>query len=219
MLGDIRDVVLLHGIWSHGVSMFVIRRQLEREYGARVRFFNYPSIRGALDSNAGALARFLERAGLEAVHLIGHSLGGVVALRTLATHDNLPPGRLVCLGSPLTGSRAAEFLSKQDWAEGLLGSTLPAGVLRESANEWGSHVCEQREVGIIAGNVPLGVGRIVTNFGGPSDGTVAVSETRLAGARDHLIMPVSHRGMVLSRQVADQAWSFLHRGRFLRERD
>ena len=108
-------------------------------------------------------------------------------------------------------------MSRQDWADGLLGSTLEAGVLRESANEWGSHVCRQREVGIIAGNMPLGVGRLVTDFGGPSDGTVAVSETRLDGARDHLVMPVSHRGMVLSSRVADQAWAFLRRGEFLRD--
>lgn len=216
-LGAIRNVVLLHGIWSHGVGMFVIRRQLEREYGARVSFFNYPSIRGSLDSNARALKRFIDRSGLDAVHLVGHSLGGVVALRMLATYPHAPPGRLVCLGSPLTGSRAAEFLNATDWGEGLLGATLPAGVLHASANEWGTHVCAEREVGIIAGNVPLGVGRIVTDFGGPSDGTVAVSETELDGARDHLVMPVSHRGMILSRRVADQAWSFLKRGEFLRD--
>ncbi len=216
-LDGIKNVVLLHGIWSHGVSMFVVRRQLEREYGADVRFFNYPSIRGTLDNNAASLRHFIERAKLDRTHIVGHSLGGVVALRMLALYEDAPPGRIVCLGSPLTGSRAAEFLSRQDWADGLLGSTLKAGVLRESANEWGSHVCEQREVGIIAGNMPLGVGRLVADFGGPSDGTVAVSETRLEGARDHLVMSVSHRGMVLSSRVADQAWAFLRRGEFLRD--
>ena len=216
-LGAIRTVVLLHGIWSHAVGMFAIRRQLEREYDARVLSFNYPSVRGTLDSNARALKRFIDRSGLDAVHIVGHSLGGVVALRMLANHPDAPPGRLVCLGSPLTGSRAAEFLKTTDWGEGLLGATLPAGVLHESANEWGTHVCAEREVGVIAGNVPLGVGRIVTDFGGPSDGTVAVSETKLDGARDHLIMQVSHRGLIVSRRVADQAWSFLRRGEFLRE--
>ena len=215
-LGGIRRVVLLHGIWSHGVGMFVIRRQLEREYGLDVHYFNYPSLKGTLDHNAASLRRFIDRLGKDGVHIVGHSLGGVVALRMLATYDDAPPGRIVCLGSPLTGSRAAAFLDRQDWAEGLLGSTLPEGVLQTSANEWGSHVCEQRDVGVIAGNVPLGVGRIVTSFEGPNDGTVTVAETRLDGTRDHLIMPVSHRGMVLSRRVADQAWAFLKRGAFLR---
>ena len=215
-LGDIRTVVLLHGIWSHGVGMFPIRRQLEREYGVRVLNFNYPSVTETLDGNARALKRFIDQSGVDAAHLIGHSLGGVVALRMLAKHQDMPPGRLVCMGSPLTGSRAAEFLKAQDWAGMLLGSTLPAGVLEASANEWGSHVCETREVGIIAGNVPLGVGALLASFGGPSDGMVAVAETRLDGAKDHLVMPVSHRGMALSSRVADQAWAFLKRGEFLR---
>lgn len=214
-LSEIRSVVLLHGIWSHGVGMFVLRRQLEREYGARVHYFNYPSLKGTLDENAAALYRFLARLGEDGVHLVGHSLGGVVALRMLATHADAPPGRLVCLGSPLTGSRAGDFLHRQDWAAGLIGSTLPAGVLHETANEWGSHVCAERDVGVIAGNVPIGVGRFVTTFDGPNDGTVAVAETRLDGIRQHLVMRVSHRGMVLSRRVADQAWAFLKRGEFL----
>jgi pimeloyl-ACP methyl ester carboxylesterase len=215
-LSDIRTVVLLHGIWSHGVGMFVVRRQLEREYGLDVHYYNYPSLKGTLDHNAAALYRFVDRLGKDGVHIIGHSLGGVVALRMLATRDDAPAGRIVCLGSPLTGSRAAEFLNRQDWADGLLGATLPQGVLEASANDWGSHVCAERDVGVIAGNVPLGVGRIVTTFDGPSDGTVAVAETRLDGTRDHLVMPVSHRGMVVSRRVADQAWAFLRRGEFLR---
>ena len=215
-LSGIRTVVLLHGIWSHGVGMFVIRRQLEREYGLDVHYFNYPSLKGTLDHNASSLHRFIQRLGKEGVHIVGHSLGGVVALRMLATYEDAPPGRLVCLGSPLTGSRAGAFLDRQDWADGLLGSTLPEGVLQTCANDWGSHVCEQREVGVIAGNVPLGIGRIVTSFEGPNDGTVAVAETRLDGTSDHLVMPVSHRGMVLSSRVADQAWAFLRRGEFLR---
>ena len=215
-LGDIRTVVLLHGIWSHGVGMFPIRRQLEREYGVKVLNFNYPSVTETLDGNARALRRFIDHSGVDATHLIGHSLGGVVALRMLARYPDMPPGRIVCMGSPLTGSRAAEYFKAQDWAGMLLGSTLPAGVLEAPANEWGSHVCGFREVGIIAGNVPLGVGALLANFSGPSDGMVAVAETRLDGAKDHLVMPVSHRGMALSSRVADQAWAFLKRGEFLR---
>ena len=215
-LGAIRTVVLLHGIWSHGASLFVIRRQLEREHGLRVLPFNYPSVRGTLDGNARALKRFIDRLGLDAAHLVGHSLGGVVALRMLATQSELPPGRLVCLGSPLTGSRAAEFLKASGWGAALLGATLPAGVLHDAANEWGSRVCATRDVGIVAGNLPLGVGRMLTDFGGPSDGTVAVAETELDGARDRLVMRVSHSGMILSRRVADQVWNFLQRGEFRR---
>lgn len=213
----IDTVVCVHGFWSHGTGMYLIKRRLEREYGFRARLFSYPSVRGTLDDNASALSGFVEELGVDGAHIVGHSLGGVLALRMLANGANALPGRIVCLGSPLTGSRAAEYLSAQVWAEEIIGRSLSAGVVDTAASEWASHVCEQREIGIIAGNVPLGFGRLVADFQEDNDGSVAVSETRLAGATDHLVMPVSHKGMLVSPDVADQAGSFLKRGEFLRD--
>ena len=213
----IDSVICVHGVWSYGVSMFLVKRRLEKEHGMRVLLFNYPSIRGTLDENATALADFIRAEGLEATHVIGHSLGGVIALRMYANDDKAVPGRLVCLGAPLTGSRAADFLSQQDWADPMLGHSVRSGIVHEAANEWGSHVCAERDVGVIAGTVSLGLGKLVTRFNGDNDGTVAVSETRLDGAKDHLCMRVSHNGLVVSSDVADQAAAFLMRGEFLRE--
>jgi len=199
--------------------MYLIKRRLEKEYGMRVLLFNYPSVSGTLDENAASLARFMHEQELDGAHMIGHSLGGVVAMRMLAKDANALPGRVVCLGSPLCGSRAADFLSRQDWAELILGRTLGAGVLHEAANEWGSHVCESRDIGVIAGTVPFGVGQFVADLQEDNDGTVAVSETRLAGAADHICLSVSHKGMLVSRDVVDQAAAFLKRGSFLRDDD
>ncbi len=213
----INTVVCLHGIWSHGAGMFLIKRRLEKEYGMRVLLFNYPSVRGTLDENAASLSQFIHEQELESTHLLGHSLGGVIALRMLANDPDAVPGRVVCVGSPLTGSRAATFLSLQDWAEPMLGQTLPAGVVHAAANEWASHVCHQRDVGVIAGTIPLGFGRLVTNFNEDNDGSVAVSETRIEGAKDHICMAVSHKGMLVSADVVDQAVAFLKRGEFLRD--
>jgi len=214
---SINTVILIHGIWSHGVSMYLIKRRLEKEYGFDVVLFNYPSVRGTLDENAGLLSRFIDEQGLDGAHIIGHSLGGVIALRMLANDQNAVPGRVVCIGSPLTGSRAASFLSSQNWAEPFVGNSLPEGVVREAANEWASHVCGQREVGVIAGTAPYGFGRLVTSFDGDNDGSVAVSETRLDGAKDHICLQVSHKSMLVSSDVVDQAVAFLRRGEFLRD--
>lgn len=197
--------------------MYLIKRRLEREYGMRALLFSYRSVHGTLDENAAALARFIEEQDVDGTHIVGHSLGGVLALRMLANTQNALPGRVVCLGSPLTGSRAAQLLNAQEWAEDIVGRSLPVGVIHEAANEWASHVCEQRDIGVIAGTVPLGLGRLFADFGEDNDGTVAVSETRLAGAKDHLIMRVSHKGMLVSADVADQAAAFLRRGEFLRD--
>jgi len=216
-MNSINTVICIHGIWSHGVSMYLIKRRLEKEYGYKVLLFNYPSVRGTLDENAASLSQFIDDQGVDGAHIIGHSLGGVIALRMLANENDAVPGRLVCVGSPLTGSRAAAFLSTQNWAEPFIGHSLPAGVVHEAANEWASHVCLQREVGVIAGTVPVGFGRLVTRFDGENDGSVAVTETQLDGARDHICMKVSHKSMLVSSDVVDQAAAFLKRGEFLRE--
>ena len=64
---------------------------------------------------------------------------------------------------------------------------------------------------------PLGFGRLFASFKEDNDGTIAVSETRIDGATDHLVMPVSHKGLLVSSDVADQIGSFLKRGEFLRD--
>jgi pimeloyl-ACP methyl ester carboxylesterase len=206
----------VHGYLSHGAGMYLIKRRLEREYGMQVSLFNYPSVRGTLDQNAAALGHYLREQRVDVAHIIGHSLGGVLALRMHVNHPDLPPGRVVCLGSPLTGSRAAKFLNAQVWAEDIIGRSVPDAMIHHSANEWAAQLVARRDIGVIAGTVPLGLGRLFANFDENNDGTIGVSETRLTGAKDHLVLPVSHKGMLVSAAVADQAAAFLRRGEFLR---
>ena len=68
---------------------------------------------------------------------------------------------------------------------------------------------------MIAGTRGVGLGRLVApDLPQPNDGAVAVSETQLAAARDRLELPVSHTGMLFSRQVSRQVRAFLRYGRF-----
>jgi hypothetical protein len=126
-------------------------------------------------------------------------------------------GRVVCLGSPLRGSRPADVLDSLDWGDVLLGRSVASGVLRNTASEWAQGVCEKYDVGVIAGDAPYGVGQFFANFDGPNDGTVAVAETHLDGQKDHIVLPTSHKGLVFTRAPADQAAAFLKRGQFLRD--
>ena len=209
-------VICVHGYLSHGAGMYLIKRRLEREYGMQVSLFSYPSVRGTLDENAAALAVFIRERQVDVAHIIGHSLGGVLALRMHASNQDFLPGRVVCLGSPLAGSRAASFMNELVWAEEIIGKSLPDAVFDQTANDWAAHVAEHRDIGVVAGNVPLGFGRFVAKFDEDNDGTIGVSETRFDAAKDHLIMPVSHKGMLVSADVADQAAAFIKRGEFLR---
>ena len=196
--------------------MYLIKRRLEREYGMNVSLFSYPSVRGTLDENAAALAAYIEDQSVDSAHIVGHSLGGVLALRMHANNPDFLPGRIVCLGSPLSGSRAAKFLSELEWAEDIIGRSVPDAIINQTANDWAADVFGKRDVGVIAGTVPLGFGQLVAEFDEDNDGTIGVSETRLEGLKDHLILPVSHKGMLVSSVVADQAAAFIKRGEFLR---
>ena len=216
-MNSIDTVVCTHGIWSHGVGMFLLKRHLEREFGMRALVFSYPSVTNTLDENARLLAEFIAGNELGATHVVGHSLGGLVTLRMLAMGYSDVPGRIVCLGSPLSGSRAASVLHAKDWGEHLLGHSLPQGTVHSVANDWARDVARVREIGIIAGSVPVGIGRIAGDFGEPNDGSVTVAETRLDGAKDHIVMDVNHTALTIARSVADQVGSFLRRGEFLRD--
>ncbi len=200
-----------------GSVMLLVKRRLESEYQYRAHLFSYPSIRGTLDENARSLADFIAEQAFDRVHLVGHSLGGVVALRMLALERDAPVERVVCLGSPLCGSRAASHLNQTDWGNTILGKSITAGVVDDAANQWARDVCASRDIGVIAGTVPVGVGQLLTSFDETNDGTVAVSETRLTGIKDHICMPVNHKGLVISKDVTDQAAAFLKRGEFLRD--
>lgn len=216
--GTGESVVFVPGIWMPAIEMEPLRRRLRTAHGLTGRCFGYRSVRDDLEANAERLAACLETAGTGTVHIVGHSLGGVLALYTLATHRDLPPGRVVCLGSPLSGSRAAAALHRRGWSRRILGRTIVSCVVERPASEWAGGVTAERDVGVIAGTSALGFGRVITTFEGDNDGTVTVAETRLPGATDHLLLPVTHTAMVFSPDVARQTATFLKHGHFSRAR-
>jgi hypothetical protein len=69
-------------------------------------------------------------------------------------------------------------------------------------------------VGIIAGDLPVGLGRLTTGVPSPNDGTVAVEETRLDGITAHMTLPVSHTSMLMSSEIARETQYFLENGCF-----
>jgi pimeloyl-ACP methyl ester carboxylesterase len=207
-------VVYVHGMWMPGEEMMFVKHHLEARHGFEGHLFRYPSVRGSLDENAELLADFVAHIDAPEIHLVGHSLGGVLALRMLLLNPESKPGRIVCLGSPLSGSRAAEVLLRTDWGSAILGKTIVDGVVLEAANDWAGKVVKKYDVGSIAGTTPVGIGRLVANFKEPNDGTVAVTETELPGLHDHICVPNSHSTLVMSRDVADQVAAFLINGKF-----
>ena len=200
-------LVLLHGLWMRPLALAPLARLLRGE-GFEVSVHGYPSIARSPDEVAEALRERLAALRGRTVHLVGHSLGGLIALQALRDERGLPPGRVVCLGSPLLGSRTARAVSTWPIAPWVVGRS--AALLREGVPAWRG----AREVGAIAGRVPFGLGNLAGAVRGPGDGTVAVDETRLPGLTDHALVATSHTGLIYSPRVGRLAARFLRDGRF-----
>lgn len=203
-------VLLLHGLWLRGITLLPLRARL-RAAGFEAECFDYRSV---FESPRKHLARLQRRIrewpGSGPVHLVGHSMGGLLSVECARAHPELPIGRILCLGSPLTGSSTAAGVAARGPLGRVLGRAvhlLRAGVLP---------LPEGFEVGVIAGTLPLGLGHWFGRFEGAHDGTVTVAETRVAGVIDHLEVRTSHTGLIYSRVVAQQAAAFLREGRFTR---
>jgi len=204
--------ILVHGLWQSGLELFVMRRRLQADGSMRAIFFSYPTVVGSMSNHVRRLIECARAHKAERLHFVGHSLGGRVVLRALEVTDDLPPGRAVLLGSPLQGSRTAQSLARLPFARALLGGALTEECVDWSPREWSG----RREVGVIAGSVGLGVGRLVANLDDAHDGTVLVEETRLPGAKDHLVVATTHTGLLVSAKVAEQTRYFLEHGVFAR---
>jgi hypothetical protein len=140
---------------------------------------------------------------------VGHSLSGVVlcrysrrALRAARARGAAGLTPVEPFGAPWRGTSGCGA-----------GRPLVAEELLEPGDprSWNN----ERELGVIAGTRPVGLGRFFARFDEPSDGTVALSETKLPGHKAHLAMPVSHMGLLVSGLVARQVAHFLDDGRFI----
>lgn len=201
-------VILLHGIWMVGATMRWMAARLH-EAGYSPEIFGYHSLVGGPGEAVPKLLGMLRDGG--PAHLVGHSLGGLVAVQALAEGgEGLPVGRVVCLGTPLCGSGAARVLARNPLTALYLGRS--GGLLQQGCATWPGTF----EVGMVAGHVPHGLGALLARFQGEHDGTVSVAETQAPGLADHVEVDASHSGLLLSRDAAAQVVHFLGSGRFRR---
>jgi pimeloyl-ACP methyl ester carboxylesterase len=195
----------------NGADGLMLRRRLARDSGMKTHAFHYRSVAGSMSDIAARLAQFARGLSAERVHFVGHSLGGLVIYRTLEHVTDLPPGRVVFLGTPAVASRAALGVAERlASAARILGRCVAEELLTEQSRRWEI----DRQLGIVAGTRPVGLGQLFAPLEGDNDGTVAVSETRLPGATDFITVPVGHMGLVLSARVARETCTFLKEGRF-----
>ena len=200
-------VVLVHGLWMNRFAMLPLAMRIERR-GFDVTRYGYRSVGRGLRENAQRLAALCERS-RQRVHLVGHSLGGLVILSMMQAHPEISVHRVVLAGSPYGDIASAHGLERFAWGHRALGKTID-----DWLHQARPALREGVELGIIAGSISMGLGRLFVTLPMPNDGVVRLEETRVPGAADSIVVHASHSGMLVSSAVARAACDFLRSGKF-----
>ncbi|MCH7885585.1 MAG: alpha/beta fold hydrolase, partial [Planctomycetes bacterium] len=122
-------VVLLHGLGRSPASMKKLQECLEQA-GYGVTNWGYSSTRHRIEEHGQRLHEFLAELDAEPVvqriHIVGHSLGGIVARYALTIKTPAKMGRVVMLAPPNQGSASA-----RKWAPFLGKVIKPLGQLSD----------------------------------------------------------------------------------------
>jgi len=209
-VSTVEPVIIIHGLWMHGLIMTLLARRIAREsYAAHT--YSYSSMRLTLSENAERFARYCESFAAPRVHIIAHSMGGLVALKMLEMHPQVRCGRLVLLGTPYTGSFAAQRLARWPGGRSLLGRSIAEWLQSPRPVPDGC-----TDIGVIAGTRGHGLGRLIApDLPPPHDGVVTLAETVIPGVTRRIELKVGHTRMLASREVARQCCAFLRNGQFV----
>lgn len=208
------QIVLLHGLGRSENSMLILENEFAGA-GFEVHNIGYPSNDETPDELIARVSLEIDRCCLNngrPMHMVGHSLGGLLIRAYLAprTPENL--GRVVLIGTPNKGSELSDI------KEGLAGSLIEwagptALMLGTGPDDFPASLPPpDYPVGIIAGTQDA----LVTNewLPLPNDSMVSRESAKLDGMTDFLELDLTHWGLRNSVEVAEATIHFLRQGRF-----
>lgn len=196
------NIIILHGLYMHGVVMKPLSQKLRKlGYQTHVVSYNTVAIEDTRVFEAIDHAIDPEQTNI----LVGHSLGGLMIKHYLKARQ--PSTQLVshviAVGSPLKGASIAVQLQKIGLGA-ILGNATLFG-LNYHDDVW-QH---PQKLGSIAGTLPFGFRPLLLGGQLMSDGTVAVSETRIDGMTDHIETANTHTSMLYRSDIATQIDHFI----------
>lgn len=209
-------VVLLHGLARTAMSMNKMERELAAA-GYLTANIDYPSREHTVEELAElavpeGIDACRSQQGVDKIHFVTHSLGGILLRQYLQDHDLPELGRVVMLGPPNQGSAAVDELRDVpgfDWLNGPAGQQLGKGE-NSVPLKLGPATFE---LGVIAGNRTIDpiTSAVLEN---PDDGRVSVDDTKLDGMADFVVVEHSHAFMMRMRRTIELTKAFLSKGRF-----
>jgi hypothetical protein len=206
-------VVLLHGLARGRGSMSRLDSYL-RAHDFETWSHTYPSRKHSIVYLADALTeQLVSFAGDRPVHAVTHSLGGVI-VRHL--HDpRIHWGRIVMLAPPNQGSQLAKTLVRNPLFRWFYG---PAATELADATSWPP---PPAPFAVIAGTRSRALTNVTSWTMGrlfpanePNDGTVAVTETKLAAMTAFAEVDATHTWIMNSPEVHRLIVSYLRAGTF-----
>lgn len=209
-------VVLLHGLARTSNSMDEMASFLS-DQGYHVINIDYPSRKHQISELADIVRAeiILKTTDTEKIHVITHSLGGII-LRYIQKYEPLSNiGRVVMLAPPNHGSELVDKLADISFFQMLNG---PAGSQLGTAPD---SLCKELgpvhfELGVITGDWSINwINSLI--IPGKDDGKVSIENAKIEGMRDFLVMHTTHPLIMQNKLVQSQCLHFLQNGRFARQ--
>ena len=192
-------VALVHGYLANKYMMAVLAGRLRRR-GYAPTAWGYWNIRCSLLVHADRFARQLESLdadpGTDVIHVVTHSMGGIVTRAALDRYRPRKLGRVVMLAPPNRGS----FVATR--AVGTFGRFLKPVVELSTAPD--------SLVNLLPMPPDLDLGVIAAEY----DALVSEASTRPDVPHAFVALPTWHTGLLFRRETADLVAGFLATGRF-----
>lgn len=207
-------VLLIHGFYKDGSDMANLKHNLI-SLGYNVALCDLPAKFHSLERCSSILAQnvyeLLAKRGEEKIHLVGHSMGGLVIRHLLGNNWFPSIGRCVFIATPNKGTRLVDILQYTCWP--IFRVLKPMGSLTtKNASKLPPLTNISKEIGIIAGNKS---DLILSHFlPGENDGRVEVESCKINGMKDFIILNYGHKDIHYQMEVAELIDSFLQHGYF-----
>ncbi len=209
-VGEVKSgevVILLHGLFSSALLLKPLEWRL-RGLGYVVENWNYPGFGGVIEDHGkrlwDKLMAYDGDEGVDRIHLVGHSMGGIVIRSALSLGLPRKLHRVVMIATPNKGSHVARILNGfAPWLSRMLGQISDADDSFVNRLPW---VIE----GEGGGEFDLEIGLLMARH----DRSVRRSSVDLGNWKDRAIVPSLHSLTLLLGETHRQVAGFLDRGEF-----